>query len=113
VAFCYFEALVRTADAYKFEEEVTRLKSFTEEAWELLLKLANTSVDVGMALLLEKFNDMGVSMAMITYFKVRLLFGDSINSTKRAIAPHERMDEEVSRKLSAIYQHPHPAICTS
>jgi ubiquitin thioesterase protein OTUB1 len=87
VAFCYFEALVRNADPYKFEEEVTRLKSFrnimtdggfdeaiyvdfAEEAWDLLHKLATVPVDTGLAIVLETFNDYNISMAMITYFKV-------------------------------------------
>ena len=43
---------------------------FAEEAWDLLLKLANASVDNGMAIVLETFNDLNQSMAMITYFKV-------------------------------------------
>ena len=87
VAFCYFEALVRTAEPYKFDEEVARLKSFrnimsdggfdeaiyvdfAEEAWDLLHKLANVPVDTGLAIVLETFNDLNLSMAMITYFKV-------------------------------------------
>jgi ubiquitin thioesterase protein OTUB1 len=87
VAYCYFEALVRTAEPYKFEEEVARLKSFrnimtdggfdealyvdfAEEAWDLLHKLANVPVDTGLAIVLETFNDEHLSQAIFTYFKV-------------------------------------------
>lgn len=89
VAFCYFEALVRIADPYKFQEEVTRLKSmgnlmaeagyeeaiyvdFADEAWDLLPKLAGAPAETAMAILLETFNDPNLSLAIITYFKVCL-----------------------------------------
>lgn len=45
---------------------------FADEAYDLLRKLgASLQVGNGAALLLEAFNDMGVSMAIITYVKVR------------------------------------------
>jgi ubiquitin thioesterase protein OTUB1 len=87
VAFCYFETLVRTAEPYKFREEVTRLKSFNnimnaagfdedlyvdfaDEAYGLLEGLAGVSADVGLATLLEAFNVTDRSMSIITYLKV-------------------------------------------
>ena len=78
------------ADVGKFEEEEARLNSlgnlldhigysrdiwidFAEEAFDLLRKLANSlrSMDGQAAdILLRTFNDMGESMAIITYVKV-------------------------------------------
>ena len=77
----------------KFEEEEARLNSlgnlldhigysrdiwidFADEAFELLHKLANSLRNMdGQAadILLRTFNDMGESMAIITYVKVRLV----------------------------------------
>ena len=89
IAFGYFEALLHIADVSKFDVEEARLNSmnnllnlagfsedvyidFADEAYELLRKLgASLQVGNGATLLLEAFNDMGVSMAIITYVKVR------------------------------------------
>ncbi|KAA8614665.1 Peptidase-C65 domain containing protein [Pyrenophora tritici-repentis] len=90
IAFTYFEALVRLADVNKFAEEEARLNSlgnllehigysrdiwidFAEEAFELLHKLANSlrNMDGQTAdILLNTFNSMGESMAIITYVKL-------------------------------------------
>lgn len=76
-------------DVAKFEVEEARLISmnnllnlaghpedlyidFAEEAYDLLRKLAaSLQVGNGPGLLLEAFNDYSVSMAIITYVKVR------------------------------------------
>jgi ubiquitin thioesterase protein OTUB1 len=90
VAFCYFETLVRSAEPYKFQEEVTRLKSFRNimndagfdedlyidfaaGAYDLLESLASAPEDRGIALVLEAFNDVNGSMSIITYLKVCVL----------------------------------------
>ncbi|USP82447.1 hypothetical protein yc1106_09721 [Curvularia clavata] len=90
IAFTYFEALLSLGDVGKFEEEEARLNSlgnlldhigysrdiwidFAEEAFELLHKLANSLRNMdGQAadILLRTFNDMGESMAIITYVKL-------------------------------------------
>ncbi|EOA81662.1 uncharacterized protein SETTUDRAFT_174325 [Exserohilum turcica Et28A] len=90
IAFTYYEALLRLADVNKFDEEEARLNSlgnlldhigysrdiwidFADEAFELLHKLANSlrSMDGQAAdILLRTFNDMGESMAIITYIKL-------------------------------------------
>lgn len=90
IAFTYFEALLSVGDVNKFAEEEARLNSlgnlldhigysrdiwidFAEEAFELLHKLANSLRNMdGQAadILLHTFNDMGESMAIITYVKV-------------------------------------------
>ncbi|XP_014551591.1 hypothetical protein COCVIDRAFT_112498 [Bipolaris victoriae FI3] len=90
IAFTYFEALVSVGDVNKFAEEEARLNSlgnlldhigysrdiwidFAEEAFELLHKLANSLRNMdGQAadILLRTFNDMGESMAIITYVKL-------------------------------------------
>lgn len=89
VAFCYFDTLVRTAEPYKFQEEVARLKSFrnvlneagfeedlytdfAEDVYELLETLASAPVDSGLATVLEAFNDEHRSMSIFTFLKVRL-----------------------------------------
>lgn len=89
IAFTYFEALVHVGDYQKFGEEEGRLLSlgnlldqigysrdiwmdFAEEAFDLLRKLSEAvhAMDGSAAtVLLEAFNDMGVSMAIITYIK--------------------------------------------
>ena len=89
IAFGYFEALLHVGDVAKFDVEEARLISmsnllnlagfpedvyidFAEEAYDLLRKLGGSlQVGNGASLLLEAFNDMGVSMAIITYVKVR------------------------------------------
>ena len=43
---------------------------FAEEVWDLLHKLANLPVAAGMDIIHATFNDLNLSMAMITYFKV-------------------------------------------
>ncbi|KAJ4989858.1 Ubiquitin thioesterase OTUB1 [Stagonosporopsis vannaccii] len=89
IAFTYFEALLRLGDGQRFADEEGRLISmgnlldnigysrdiwidFADEAYDLLRKLGH-SVEVmdGNAadILLQAFNDMGISMAIITYFK--------------------------------------------
>ena len=93
IAFTYFEALLSLGDAGKLEEEEARLNSlgnlldhigysrdiwidFADEAFELLRKLANSLRNMdGQAadILLRTFNDMGESMAIITYVKVRVV----------------------------------------
>ncbi|KAL5431918.1 hypothetical protein PMIN07_012536 [Paraphaeosphaeria minitans] len=88
IAFGYFEALLHVADVAKFDVEEARLISmnnllnlagfsehvyidFAEEAYDLLRKLgASLQVGNGANLLLEAFNDMAVSMAIITYVKL-------------------------------------------
>jgi ubiquitin thioesterase protein OTUB1 len=75
---------------HKFDHEQVRLNSmgnlldqigysrdiwidFAEEAFELMHKLATSLADMDGAaddILLQSFNDMNVSMAIITYFKV-------------------------------------------
>ena len=90
IAFTYFEALLRGGDATKFEDEEARLNSlgnlldhigysrdiwidFADEAFELLRKMANSlrNLDGAAAnILLQTFNSMGESMAIITYVKV-------------------------------------------
>ncbi|KAF2132169.1 cysteine proteinase [Dothidotthia symphoricarpi CBS 119687] len=90
IAFTYFEALLRVGDANKLEDEEARLNSmgnlldhigyprdiwmdFAEEAFELLRTLANSLHAMDGAapdILLRSFNDLGVSMAIITYFKL-------------------------------------------
>ena len=90
IAFTYFEALLRVANVTKFEDEEARLNSlgnlldhigfshdiwidFAEDAFELLRKLATSVRDMDGAaadILLQTFNDMSKSMAIITYVKV-------------------------------------------
>lgn len=95
IAFTYFEALIRTADPDKFQDEEARLNSlgnlleqigyvrdiwidFADSAFELLRTLANSlrNLDGGAAdLLLQAFNDQqghaGIeSIGIITYFKL-------------------------------------------
>lgn len=92
IAFTYFEALLRVGSWDKFTDEEARLNSmgnilehigysrdiwidFADEAFELLRKLGKSVNDMdGTAAdtLLQAFNDMGVSMAIITYFKASL-----------------------------------------
>lgn len=92
IAFTYFEALLRVGDASKLEVEEARLNSlgnlldhigysrdiwidFAEEAFELMRKLASSlrAMDGAAAdILLQTFNDIGESMAIITYVKVCL-----------------------------------------
>lgn len=89
IAFTYFEALLRLGDSQRFAEEEGRLISmgnlldnigysrdiwidFADEAFDLLRKLAQSveAMDGTAAdMLLAAFNDMGTSMAIITYFK--------------------------------------------
>jgi ubiquitin thioesterase protein OTUB1 len=91
IAFGYFEAMIRLGDVAKFDEEEARLSSmhnllnqvgfhdnvymdFAEEVFDLLRKLAlalQTSDTTAADLLLQSFNDYGISMSIITYFKVR------------------------------------------
>lgn len=88
IAFGYFEALLHIGDVAKFDVEEARLVSmsnllnlagfsedvyidFADEAYDLLRKLgASLQVGNGSTLLLEAFNDMSVSMGIITYVKV-------------------------------------------
>ena len=90
IAFTYFEALIRLGDIHKFDHEEVRLNSlgnlleqinysrdiwidFADEAFGLLRKLAASLSNMDGAaddILLQSFNDMNVSMAIITYFKV-------------------------------------------
>ncbi|KAF2440642.1 cysteine proteinase [Karstenula rhodostoma CBS 690.94] len=88
IAFGYFEALLHVGDVAKFDVEEARLISmnnllnlagfsedvyidFAEEAYDLLRKLGGSlQLGNGPSLLLEAFNDMGVSMAIITYVKL-------------------------------------------
>lgn len=92
IAFTYFETLIRVGDFNKFEEEEVRLSSmhnllnlagfqpdvyidWADEAFELLHKLAASIQNMDGAapdILLEAFNDVGLSLAIITYFKVGL-----------------------------------------
>lgn len=89
IAFTYFEALLRVGSAERLDDEVARLNSmgnllehigfsrdiwidFADEAFDLLRKLAASvhAMDGQDAdILLQSFNDAGVSMAIITYFK--------------------------------------------
>jgi hypothetical protein len=90
IAFTYFEALLRLADVAKFDEEEARLSSmhnllnnagfphdvyidWAEDVFDLLRELAmSLQNDDGRAadLLLQKFNDVGASLSIMTYFKV-------------------------------------------
>ncbi|KAH8726777.1 peptidase C65 Otubain-domain-containing protein [Phaeosphaeriaceae sp. PMI808] len=90
IAFTYFEALLRLQDVNKFGDEEARLNSmgnlldhagysrdiwidFADEAFELLRKLADSLQRMDGAaddILLETFNDINVSMAIITYVKL-------------------------------------------
>lgn len=90
IAFTYYEALLRLGDKNKFLEEETRLRSlhnllntigfqedlyedFADECFELLRKTAASvpaADDSAAASLLTSFNDVGLSMAIITYFKL-------------------------------------------
>ncbi|KAJ4286110.1 hypothetical protein N0V90_013459 [Kalmusia sp. IMI 367209] len=88
IAFAYFEALLHVGDPGKFDVEEARLISmnnllnlagfpedvyidFADEAYDLLRKLAGSlQLGNGAALLLDVFNDLGVSMAIITYVKL-------------------------------------------
>ncbi len=92
IAFTYFEALLRVGHVTKLEDEEARLNSlgnlldhigyshdiwidFAEEAFDLLRKLADSlrAMDGAAAdILLQTFNDVGQSMAIITYVKVML-----------------------------------------
>ncbi|KAH7127123.1 peptidase C65 Otubain-domain-containing protein [Dendryphion nanum] len=90
IAFCYFEAMLRGGDVHKFDDEEVRLRSminlmshagfpedvyedFRDQTFELMHDLANaernndgTAADI----LLQSFNDYGISMSIITYFKL-------------------------------------------
>ncbi|KAH7073402.1 peptidase C65 Otubain-domain-containing protein [Paraphoma chrysanthemicola] len=90
IAFTYFEALLRVGDASKFGQEEARLNSlgnllehigygrdiwidFAESAFELLRKLQHSTEQYDGAaetILLDTFNDMGESMAIITFVKL-------------------------------------------
>ncbi|KAF2823489.1 cysteine proteinase [Ophiobolus disseminans] len=90
IAFTYFEALLRVGDVSKFADEEARLLSlgnlldhagyqrdiwmdFAEEMTDLLRKLAESLQlmnGVAADILLNTFNDMGTSMAIITYVKL-------------------------------------------
>lgn len=87
IACSYFEALQRTGDKGRILEEETRLRSlnnllntagfrndiyidFVEETIDLLRLLADPQAAKDGKLLLEKFNDAGVSSAIITHFRV-------------------------------------------
>jgi ubiquitin thioesterase protein OTUB1 len=94
IAFTYFEALLRIGDINKFYDEEARLNSmsnmleyigyprdiwidFADSAFELLRKLADLlqRIDGAAAaadILLQTFNDIGESISVITYVKVRL-----------------------------------------
>jgi ubiquitin thioesterase protein OTUB1 len=94
IAFTYFEALLRVGDPNKLEDEEARLISmgnlldhigyprdiwmdFAESAFDLLRKLASSLRNMdGQAagILLQTFNDMGESMAIITYVKVGTMY---------------------------------------
>lgn len=86
VAFGYFEGLQRIGDRGKFLEEQSRLRSlanllnqiglqtavwedFADETFGLLSKLSNLPA-ANETPLLESFNEMMMSMAIITYLKV-------------------------------------------
>lgn len=88
IAFTYFETLIRLGDANRFEDEKARLMSmnnllnsvgfqediyieFADECFGLLQKLAVSLRDGTAAnALLDTFNDLSESMAIITYFKL-------------------------------------------
>lgn len=92
IAFTYYEALVHLGDYQRFGDEEGRLLSlgnlldqigynrdiwmdFAEEAFDLLRKLGEAvhAMDGSAAtILLDTFNDMGASMAIITYIKASL-----------------------------------------
>jgi ubiquitin thioesterase protein OTUB1 len=93
IVFTYFEALLRVGDVNKFGDEEARLNSmgnlldhagyqrdiwmdFAEEVTDLLRKLAESLqlMDGAAAdILLNTFNDVAASMAIITYVKVRTM----------------------------------------
>ena len=96
---------MRVNDVHKFEEEEARLRSmnnllnmvgfqehvyidFVDECFDLLRKLAESlrqMDDTGPDTLLQSFNDMSVSMAVITYFKVRFV----LPADMRCISPFQ------------------------
>lgn len=87
IAFCYFEVLQRLGDRTRFLEEQSRLRSlanllnqvgfqpdmcddFAEETFTLLRKLSANAPSTDESVLLEAFNDQGVSLSIITHLKV-------------------------------------------
>ncbi|KAL6712482.1 hypothetical protein ACN47E_000359 [Coniothyrium glycines] len=91
IAFTYFEALLRVGDVNKFQDEEARLNSlgnllehvgwsrdiwidFAEPVFDLLRKMAESlstlDTNTAASTLLQTFNDMGESMAIITYVKL-------------------------------------------
>ena len=87
------EALVREANASKFDEEEARLRSmdnlfvhvginlelivdFADEMFDLLRKLGQSvraADGAADGLLLEAFNDVSISLSIITYVKVKMI----------------------------------------
>lgn len=112
----------------KLEEEEARLNSlgnllehigysrdiwidFADEAFELLHKLANSLRNMdGQAadILLRTFNDMGESMAIITYVKVRLVCHLASSLTlltpSRPSAPSQRLGADTCRRLCPFHR---------
>jgi ubiquitin thioesterase protein OTUB1 len=109
IAFTYFEALLRVGDKNRFLEEETRLRSlrnllntigfqehlyedFADECYDLLRRTgaAVPAVDdTAGAELLASFNDVSISMAIITYFKVCSIDTSFIHHfPKRTTADH-------------------------
>lgn len=124
IAFTYFEALLRVGSWERFADEEGRLNSmgnllehigyprdiwidFADEAFELLRKLGDsvhamdgTAADI----LLQSFNDMGVSMAIITYFKASSVpLVSTFLLTK--VAPCQRLGTVPRGRLQTLRSH--------
>jgi ubiquitin thioesterase protein OTUB1 len=125
IAFTYFEALLREGNVDKFGDEEGRLVSmgnllehigysrdiwidFADEAFDLLRKLGNSvSLMDGAAadILLQSFNDMGISMAIITYFKVSYLANFVEDTADAHTAPCQCLGPVPCRRLQALRSH--------
>lgn len=81
---------------------------FAEEAFELLRNLANSLHAMDGAapdILLRSFNDMGVSMAIITYFKVGCLHLVVRNAVLTRAAPRQCVGTVTCRRLWTLCAH--------
>ncbi|OCK83800.1 cysteine proteinase [Lepidopterella palustris CBS 459.81] len=127
IAFTYFEALLRLGDRNRFLEEETRLRSmgnllnsigfqehlyedFADECFDLLRK-TESLVSAGnderaAAELLASFNDVGVSMAIITYFK--LLTSAWIQTHPNDFAPFLDLGQDIRQYCSTQIE---PSVC--
>ncbi|KAF2489043.1 cysteine proteinase [Lophium mytilinum] len=126
IAFTYFEALLRVGDKNRFLEEETRLRSlrnllntigfqehlyedFADECFDLLRRTgaAIPAVDDSAAAeLLASFNDVGISMAIITYFK--LLTSAWIQTHPDDFQPFLEFGQDIKQYCSTQIE---PSIC--